>query len=151
MSLDLEFSFYHLTTTPLIKALPKILEKILTAKQKAVILFPNEESMEEMNRYLWSFSTLNIIPHGSCNDIYPEEQPIYLTTQDENPNKASIKIMVGGAFSENFFGFKKVLYFFDENIEGEQELARERFKLLKDKSIDTVYWQQQDKGAWEKK
>ncbi|WP_332370171.1 DNA polymerase III subunit chi [Orientia tsutsugamushi] len=44
-----------------------------------------------MNNTLWSFSSTSFIPHGCSTDPEPSSQPIYITTNYENPNQAKIK------------------------------------------------------------
>lgn len=150
MSKIAEINFYHLTVTPLIKAIPKILEKIISNSQRGVILFNDAIQMNEMNSYLWSFSTINFIPHGSKNDPFPDQQPIYLTDKLENPNNSQILILTDKWDENTLSGFEKYLYFFDSNIPDQIEFARSKWKNCQSSYFNKSYWKQLEDGSWEK-
>ena len=50
-----EIGFYHLTGTPLERALPKLLEKTLEAGQRAVVRTGSEERAQALNGALWTY------------------------------------------------------------------------------------------------
>jgi DNA polymerase-3 subunit chi len=145
-----EISFYHLTTTKFVNALPKILDKIVSSQKRAVIVFPDEQKMDEMNLYLWSFSTKTVIPHGSSKDEFKEEQPVYLTVSNDNPNGASIVVVPVTMDYDKLNEFEKCLFIFDGNDENELSLAREKWKRFKEADYSLTYWKQDIKGAWQK-
>lgn len=146
-----EISFYHLSTSSLDKALPAILARILTAEKNALILFDNQEIMEHYNNLLWSFSSRIFIPHGSVNEEFREEQPIYLTNLEENLNNATILITISKVEPKFAKSFDRWLYFFDSHNEEELKEARNKWqKYSKQKEFETVYWKQNDQGSWEK-
>lgn len=145
-----DISFYHLTTSPLEKALPKLMEKVLAGGMRAVILAANENRMETLNTCLWTYSTLTFLPHGSKKDAQPEAQPIYLSTELENPNNASVLAITDDVVPATLDGFERYLYFFDGNDETAMLKARQRWKGFKDSGQVVAYWKQNDKGAWEK-
>jgi DNA polymerase-3 subunit chi len=80
-------SFYHLLTSPLEKALPQILEKIVAGQGKAVVLCGSEERRDALNSVLWTYNPDSFLPHGTAKEVFADKQPIYLTAQVENPNK----------------------------------------------------------------
>src|SRR5690606_9646272 len=83
-----EISFYHLTRQPLNKALPRLLEKVLAAGHRALVLAGSEERVEDLDAALWTYDPDSFLPHGSRVLGHAARQPIYLTTAEENPNKA---------------------------------------------------------------
>lgn len=149
-----ELGFYHLTATPLEKALPKLLLKILEGGNKAVLLADNEERLNNMNRLLWVFSTNKIIPHGVKKDGFMEDQPVYLTLEEENPNDSDVLLILGGREPEFLNKFSRCIDIFDGNDNNEVEMARERWKKYKAKkgkdTLQLVYWKQDEKGSWQK-
>ena len=145
----MKINFYHLTQSPLGKALPRLLEKVVDADMRAVVLAEDEEQVEKLNTELWTYTTKVFLPHGSKKDGYSEQQPIYLTACNENPNGATVLAFVGKALPKNFDGYKKCLYMFDGGDEAQLQVARKRWKEYKDAGFDTTYWKQSDKGAWE--
>ena len=145
-----EISFYHLTTSPLERALPKLLEKILESKKRAVILCGNEDRLSYLNGALWTLGKLSFLPHGSAAEGYGEDQPIWLTTQDENPNGAQFLILTDGAESSALSTYERCLELFDGKDDEAVGLARQHWKTYKEQGHRVTYWKQSDTGAWEK-
>ena len=145
-----EISFYHLTLLPLERALPRLLEKILQAKKRAVILCGSEEKLDYLNGTLWTLGKLSFIPHGSAKEGYEKDQPIWLTTQDENPNEAQFLILTEGAESPSLPSYERCLDLFDGNDEEALMDARKRWKSYKEQGHTLTYWKQTESGAWEK-
>lgn len=145
-----EIAFYHLTTSPLERALPRLLEKILESKKRAVILCGSEERLDYLNGALWTLGKLSFLPHGSAKEGYGEDQPIWLTTIDENPNGAQFLILTDGAESSSLGGYERCLELFDGNDEEAVAHARQHWKSYKDQGHEVTYWKQSETGAWEK-
>lgn len=143
-------NFYHLTVTPLGKALPKLMEKVYTSGNKALIVTKDLEQTEDLNKQLWTYTTKFFLPHGSKEDGFSEKQPIYITNDNENPNGATILAFVGNAEPEGIANFDKCLYMFDGNDDSEIATARDRWKEYKSQGHEITYWQQTEKGGWEK-
>ena len=99
-----EIWFYHLQRQSLEEALPALLEKVLVAGARAVVMLGSEERVEAVNLRLWTYDDRGFLPHGSARDGFPAEQPIWLTVQDENPNGAKILVLADGACSAKVGG-----------------------------------------------
>ena len=145
-----EIGFYHLTKSPLERALPRLLEKTLQVRKRAVILCASEERLEFLNGTLWTLGKASFIPHGSAKEGFPEDQPIWLTTQDENPNGAQFLILTDGIESPSLATYERCLDLFDGNDEEAVLSARVRWKKVKDQGHSVAYWRQTESGAWEK-
>jgi len=146
-----EIGFYHLVATPLEKALPKLLEKVLGSGARAVVMAGSTERVEALNGLLWSYSPNGFLPHGSAKDGKADRQPIWLTAKDENPNGATILVLTDGATSGNLPSYARCLDVFDGADEMAVAQARERWKHYKDAGHGLTYWQQTDSGGWERK
>src|SRR5437870_3857428 len=70
--------FYHLTATPLERALPKLLEKALAGGFRVLLVAESEERIEQLNQLLWTYDPGSFLAHGSRKDGHAEEQPILL-------------------------------------------------------------------------
>lgn len=144
-----EISFYHLTTSTMEKSLPKLVEKIYDLGHKIVIFFDDMQKMQIVDDLLWTYSQKTFLAHGTLNDEMKEVQPIYLTTQEENPNLATILIKVGNKLPEYFPSFHKVIDIFSANNEIDLLAARERYKNCKT-SHNVSYYKQNADGSWSK-
>ncbi len=145
-----EIGFYHLTTSPLERALPKLLEKILEANKRAVLMCGSEERLDFLNSTLWTLGKLSFIPHGCAKEGFPEDQPIWLTLKDENPNGSEFLVLTDGVESPSLATYARCLDLFDGNDEEALQNARERWKQYKDAGHTVTYWKQTEKGSWEK-
>jgi DNA polymerase-3 subunit chi len=145
-----EISFYHLTSSTIEKALPKLVEKIYDLGNRLVIFFDNENAMKAMDDVLWSYSTKSFLGHATCFDPLAEEQLIYLTTKSENPNKATIMIKIGKAIPDNIDDFKKFIDIFSGSNESDLLSARSRYKEFKNKNYQVSYFKQSPEGSWTK-
>lgn len=145
-----EIQFYHLLTTPLEHALPKLMEKALSVKMNSVIRVADEAHMAKLNDQLWSYSEQSFLPHGSAKDPNPEAQPIYITTSDENPNAARVLVITHGQIAENIEGYDKLLDIFDGHDERAVAEARKRWTHYKNSGASISYYQQQKGAGWKK-
>lgn len=150
-----EIRFYHLTTKTLEQALPEILTKAVGTARRVIVKGQDDKSIEALNTHLWVFQPDSFLPHGSKKDgkTHAADQPIWLTTDDENPNSAQILILTGGAETtlEHIKSFDLCCEMLDGNDDEAVTAARARWKIYKDEGFDLTYWQQTPAGGWEKK
>ncbi|MFQ5784371.1 MAG: DNA polymerase III subunit chi [Alphaproteobacteria bacterium] len=146
-----EVGFYHLQTTPLERALPRLLAKAHEAGMRALVLAGSDERIEALDAALWTFDQGSFLPHGSARDGSAEDQPIYLTTAEENPNGATLLVLVDGMEPAFLDGFARCLDLFDGNDAEAVAAARARWTRLKEAGHDLTYWQQTQSGGWERK
>ena len=144
-----EIGFYHLQTTPLERALPKLLERGLGAGHRIVVIAGSRERVEHLDALLWTYDDASFLPHGSRRDGEAKRQPVWLTEADENPNGATMLVLTDGAASAQLADFARCLDLFDGNDEAAVAAARERWRLAKAAGHQLTYWQQTD-GGWTK-
>ena len=145
--------FYHLQNQTLENVLPKLLEKAYETGKKIKIKVGNEERVEFINTFLWTFDDQSFIPHGSKKDGFGEMQPIWISANDDIPNEATMLFLVYGAKAETDYvqQFERVFNIFDGNSETAVNEARVFWKALKTAGIEIYYWQQEDNGRWKQK
>ncbi len=146
-----DVGFYHLTRMPLEKALPRLLGKALDRGMRALVMAGSEERVDALNAALWTFEQASFLPHGSARDGDAEEQPIYLTTEEENPNGATLVVLTDGVEPAFLDRFERCLDLFDGNDSRAVEAARARWRRLKQAGHATTYWRQTAQGSWERK
>ena len=142
--------FYHLERESLKDVLPGFLQKSLERGWKVVVQAGSEERLEDLNHYLWIYSKSVFLPHGSASDGFSEQQPIYLTTSDENPNGANVRFFVDGARGDDLSGYTRAVYMVDGHDGEAVGFAREAWKAASSSGYDVTYWQKGARG-WEKK
>ena len=146
-----EIAFYHLQKWPLEKALPKLLVKTLESGKRAVVMAGSDQRVEAINSLLWTYDQDSWLPHGSAKDGNPEEQPVWITVGDENPNGAQFLFLTDGADSQRIGEYQRCFLLFDGNDTEALEESRRRWKGYRDAGHDVAYWRQTEAGGWEKK
>lgn len=151
MATPTEALFYHLERQSLETVLPTLLERTLERGWRAVVQAGSEERLEALDQHLWTFSEGGFLPHGRRQDGHVERQPIYLTTGEENPNGATVRFLVDGAAPPAPEGYTRLVLMFDGRDQSAVEAARIHWKALKAQGCAVTYWQQTERGNWEKK
>ena len=143
--------FYHLQKQTLDEVLPKLLGKAYETKEKIVVKIGTAERVEFLNSHLWTFNDESFLPHGSKKDGFGEQQPIWLTSDNDNPNHAAFLFLVDGAEVETKQAaeFARIFNIFDGNDENALNQARQLWKTYKDAGFDVKYWQQNERSGWE--
>lgn len=92
-----EVLFYHLTNGPLEASLPAMLERSLQRGWRVIVRCGSQAGVAMLDGMLWTYRDDSFLPHGTSAAPHPDRQPIYLTLGDENPNQASVLMLVDGA------------------------------------------------------
>jgi DNA polymerase-3 subunit chi len=146
-----EVLFYHLDRQPLERVLPDLLEKCLERGWRAVVQVGSEERRDAIDAHLWTYREEAFLPHGTVKDGLPEAQPIWLTTGPENPNSATVRFLADGVEMAEVTAYKRVVVLFDGNDGDAVQRARAAWKSVKAGGHEVTYWQQSERGRWEKK
>jgi len=145
-----EIGFYHLLTTPLERALPRLLERARAQGLRIVVRAASAEQVDHLNALLWTYEEASFLPHGAARDGAAAAQPIWLTERAENPNEAAMLVLVDGVEADDLDAYTRIADLFDGNDEAAVAAARERWRRGKAAGHSLTYWQQTGSG-WEKK
>ncbi|MSP81679.1 MAG: DNA polymerase III subunit chi [Alphaproteobacteria bacterium] len=146
-----EVGFYHLRTTPLERALPRLLDKAVQRGMRVVVLADSTERVQQLDMALWTYDPASFLPHGTAADGADDRQPIFLTATQGNPNGATLLVLVDGMDADDLGSYQRCLDVFDGNDEGAVAAARERWRARKAAGHVLAYWQQDDAGNWARK
>jgi DNA polymerase-3 subunit chi len=141
--------FYHLTSTPLERALPKLLEKCLAGGFTAQVVV-REAQIDALNELLWTYDPNSFLPHGSSKDGHVEQQPVLLTTHVEPQNPANVLFVTDGSTPPGSERFERILDVFDGSDPEQVAAARSRWSLYKNAGHPVTYMKQTESG-WEQK
>ena len=145
-----EVGFYHLLSTPLERALPRLLERARAQGYRIVVRAASSERIEHLNAILWTYDEASFLAHGSARDGNPAAQPIWLSDGQDNPNGAAMLVLLDGVEAEDLSSFVRCADFFDGNDAAAVAAARERWRRAAASGHTLTYWQQTE-GGWEKK
>ena len=150
-----ELLFYHLERRTLEDVLPGLLERTREREWRAVVRVGSAERMETLDAHLWTYSEQSFLAHGTAAEGHPSRQPIYLTTEDENPNGAQVLFLVGGAqvadwSSTGLTDFARIVLMFDGREAEAVDYARAAWRSAKEAGHEVTYWKESPSGKWEK-
>jgi DNA polymerase-3 subunit chi len=150
-----EALFYHLERKSLDDVLPGLLERTRERGWRAVVQVGSAERMAALDMHLWTYSEQSFLAHGTAAEGHSSRQPIFLTTEEENPNGAHVLFLVGGAMpadwsSPLFAGLARIVLLFDGRDPETLDAARAAWRNAKEASQDATYWKESPNGKWEK-
>jgi DNA polymerase III subunit chi len=146
-----EIRFYHLERRRVDQALPSLLEHALEEGRRVLVRAASDEMVAALNEGLWTYDDASFLPHGAAGDGDPMTQPVFLTTELENPNAATMLVRLSGAETGDADdAFDLVVILFDGRDEAALALARGEWRRLKDQGRTISYWRESDEGGWER-
>ena len=144
-----DIGFYHLLSIPLERALARLLERARAQGHAIVVRCRSGERVARLDALLWTYEEASFLPHGSARDGNPAAQPIWLTDRDENPNGATMLVVLDGVETGDPAGFARCADLFDGNDEDAVAAARDRWRRARAAGHSLTYWRQTDAG-WER-
>jgi DNA polymerase-3 subunit chi len=146
-----EVRFHHLERRRIDQALPRLLEQALEEGRRVLVRTSSDEMVAALNERLWTYDDASFLPHGAAGDGDPMTQPIFLTSELENSNAASMLVRLSGAEAgEADDAFDLVVLLFDGRDEASLAHARGEWRRLKDQARTISYWRESDEGGWER-
>jgi DNA polymerase-3 subunit chi len=146
-----ETRFYHLERRRVDEALPMLLEHALDEGRRVLVRAASGEMVAALNERLWTYDDASFLPHGAAGDGDPMTQPVFLTTELENPNAATMLVRLSGAETGDADeSFDLVVILFDGRDEAALAEARGEWRRLKDQGRMISYWRESDEGGWER-
>ena len=149
MSQACEVWFYHLERSGLDQVLPELLEKTLQRGWRALVRAADHDRIAHLDGWLWTYRDDSFLPHGASDEPEAERQPVLLTTDLANPNKADALFLIDGAEAGPLDDFTRCILLFDGLDEEALAQARKRWKEVKAMGLPASYWRQAERG-WEK-
>ena len=147
-----EVLFYQLQDQSLERVLATLLERSLERGWRVVVQSSSQERIEALDAHLWTYRDDSFLPHGTCKESVAADQPILLTVNDDNPNRASIRFLIDGARMPADAGaYQRIVLLFDGKDEEALAEARRRWKAAKAQGFDVTYWQPDEDGRWQRK
>ncbi len=146
-----EFLFYHLKGQTPEQVLPALLQKSVERGWRVVIQATSEERVEALDAHLWTWRDDAFLPHGTWRDSEAAEQPILLTLDENNPNRAAVRFLIeGAAVPGDAAAYERVVLLFDGNDPEAVEAARARWSAAKSAGFEVTYWQADENGRWQR-
>tara|TARA_B100000683_G_scaffold50499_1_gene47963 strand:- start:155 stop:604 length:450 start_codon:yes stop_codon:yes gene_type:complete len=146
-----EVYFYHLTHTRLEVALPKILERALSAEWSVELRIGMERDEETISDAIWKGPDESFLPNCLEDSDKLQDHPIVLSKSSLSEVRDCLIVIDQVNLKENeVIKFKRVCLLFDAKNEVELTNARKTWKSLSNAGVNTVYWAE-DQGTWKRK
>ena len=146
-----EVRFHHCERRRVDQALPALLERAYEEGRRVVVRASSDEMAAALNDRLWTYDDASFLPHGAAGDGDPASHPIYLTARAENPNGATMLVLIGAAAADpSDKSFEEVIVLFDGRDDEALAEARREWKRLKDAGRAPSYWREGEDGGWER-
>tara|TARA_Y100001934_G_scaffold164315_1_gene195677 strand:+ start:168 stop:617 length:450 start_codon:yes stop_codon:yes gene_type:complete len=146
-----EVYFYHLTHTRLEVALPKILERALSAEWSVELRIGIERDEETISDAIWKGPDESFLPNCLEDSDKLQDHPIVLSKSSLSEVRDCLIVIDQVNLKENeVIKFKRVCLLFDAKNEVELTNARKTWKSLSNAGVNTVYWAE-DQGTWKRK
>ena len=149
-----ETLFYHLERRALEDVLPGLVERTLERGWRALIKTESAERADAIDTLLWTYNEQSFLAHAQMGDGKPERQPVLITVEEGNPNRADVLFLVGGAeaawdgnLSRNL---ARIVVMFDGRDPESLSRARASWKSAKEAGHGVTYWKESPSGKWEK-
>jgi DNA polymerase-3 subunit chi len=144
-----EILFYHMKGQTPEQVLPSLLQKSLERGWRVVVQASSDERVEALDAHLWTWRDDAFLPHGTWRDAEAAEQPIVLTVNEENPNRATVRFLVDGASMPGDQAvYERVVLLFDGDDPDAVETARACWSEAKAAGSEVTYWQADENGRW---
>jgi DNA polymerase-3 subunit chi len=128
-----------------------MLQRCLERGWRVVVQVGSDERVDALNAHLWTYDDASFLPHGAASDGNAADQPIWLTTSEDNPNGATVRFFVDGATTDVLSGYNRLVFLFDAADPDAVRSARETWKSAKaTPEAEATYWRQDENGRWTK-
>ncbi len=144
----MHIQFYHLLSTPLEVALPKL---AATAYERDIrVCIAAEPAMiPVLDKALWTYHPNSFLPHGT-EDANEAEHPILIAEAPSTVNHATLLIITNGITVDvKDTAYERVFDMFNGHDEGAVQAARERWKAYQAAEVPLTYIKQRDNGGWD--
>lgn len=143
----MQVDFYHLTRTPLERALPQIAAKVVASGARLLVVARDEDRRVAIDRLLWNYAPDSFLPHGQAGGPDDTRQPILIAPDVVPANGARHVALIDGEWRPAALTFERAFHFFDED---HIQAARAAWKdLAGGEGVERRYWKQNDAGRWE--
>jgi DNA polymerase III subunit chi len=143
-----EVWFYHLESRSADQELPGLLLRGLERGVRMAVITASARHEKELSNLLWGHEETAFIPHGLQGEPFPQQQAIFLASDDNPPNAATYRFYVGGTEPSAPEELERASILFDGHDESAIERARTHWKACKAKGLIVKYWKQDEQGRW---
>ena len=149
-----EALFYHLERRRLDDVIPGLVERTLERGWRALIRVESADRAAAIDALLWTYNDESFVPHAIAGDGDAARQPVLVTVEEDNANRAQVLFLVGGAvvsdWTQSAASFDRIVMLFEGRDPEALASARDAWKRARGAGLDVTYWKENAAGKWEK-
>jgi DNA polymerase-3 subunit chi len=147
-----EVLFYHLQNMSIESVLPSLLEKSLERGWRVVVQSTSPERTDALDAHLWTYSDDSFLPHATWRAGDAQDQPIILSVEEGNPNRANVRFLIdNAALPADTESYDRVVLVFNGEDGDALAAARDAWKSCKSRGFGATYWQADERGRWQRR
>ncbi|MDC3081804.1 DNA polymerase III subunit chi [Paracoccaceae bacterium] len=134
--------FYNSSHRDVVTDIAWLTQNIFTKNNRIVIFCTDQDTVEVVDDFLWSYRDDGFIPHSIKKHGETSLDPILVTTDLDGGYEHNILLALNGVLIEekDWQRFAKIYYFFDDQDNKEKENARSMWKSFSSLDVDCKYW-----------
>ncbi|ODP36415.1 DNA polymerase III subunit chi [Sphingomonas turrisvirgatae] len=142
----MQVDFYHLTTTPVERALPSIAVKVVESGGRLLVVSGDEGQRRQIDASLWTWQADSFLPHAQAGAGDDSLQPVLIGEAVDPANGARFVALIDGVWRDEALAFDRAFHFFDGERIAESRAA---WKALADRQgVERRYFKQDENGRW---
>ena len=123
---------FHVNTPDKLLHACKVVRKAYNAGKRVVCYSSSTQTLEQLDKALWSFSPLDFLPHVFASNPLAKDTPIVLTTDGQGIEHHEVLLNLDAQWPAFFSRFERLIEVI--SLEDEDKVAgRERFKFYRDR------------------
>jgi DNA polymerase-3 subunit chi len=132
--------------------LPPLLEKSLGRGWRVVVQSTSQERADALDAHLWTYSDDSFLPHATSRVADAQDQPIILSVEEDNPNRANVRFLVdNAAMPADAETYERVVLVFNGDDGDALAAARATWTDCKSRGFEVTYWQTDERGRWQRR
>jgi DNA polymerase-3 subunit chi len=145
-----DIGFYHCTRAPAREVAVKLAAKA-HAQGLRLLVLGERAGLEALDAALWTDRPDSFLAHGLAGGPHDADQPILLSETVDRPNGATLLLSLEAGLPDALDGFDRVLNLFEDGTPAHERARADWKALVARQGLTRSYWQQTDRGGWEKK
>ena len=121
------------------------------ASGQRLLIVGAADALEALDRALWVDEPASFLPHAIAGRADDADQPILLSEVPEARNGAALLMLLESGIPPEFERFGRVLNLFDDSTPAHARARTDWRALGSRDGLVRTYWQQTERGGWEKK